>query len=653
MPEKLRFEPADILLGKDFTFRENKEMNAAQANETFVVEAKSNRTLGKGGEVLGFAKKQFSNNPEVNAVRTQAYQEALEVYEKTSKRTAVKQWLADRQDMQFPDAMIQGAPARVNQARSALEELQKSDADEKELKAARELLVKEEKRAALLPQIQQNPELEKRRLWEVAQKVPEVRAYIEAKERLKAAENLNTCNDAIAESSSHLFENGQNMVTPDLGGDRQLLTRAVASYAVDQAIGLQVCAQEKFGVDEDGGLIGISIQCDGVGVKSSSSKNGYGETVTASFLDINYAAPLVQKGLYDLEALDYITGQTDRHAGNIFVDPITGKVTGIDNDLAFPAVDREVMIVNGLKLLEAKVVAGIPRMMHQETAAKIQKMEPDALRAALKAVRPPDGSKGLGSKEIEGAVKRLIDLKVAIAKVQAGSSVMEIVPVFTPETYQRALKRQQDVSQEGSQKLTSYIGTVENLRAECQQLDNKICETHSVIQFTGEHKAKLNPEYVTYQKMDSARQEDYRGLQRVLDRLDGSLESTKKQRNKLDDPKLKDRLAALRHGGVERRKQQLNQKISQLTSEQESVKRQVAEFLNEQKVSLADRVQQSKEEQAHQEPKQHVGDVLHIQRATKNHAADQHSAGDHKVGDEIAKRPTIKVGSTSSSTLHH
>ena len=45
--------------------------------------------------------------------------------------------------------------------------------------------------------------------------------------------------------------------------------------------------------------------------------------------------PRIQKGLSDLQLFDAISGQVDRHAGNIYVDPETGTVTGIDDDRAF------------------------------------------------------------------------------------------------------------------------------------------------------------------------------------------------------------------------------------------------------------------------------------------------------------------------------
>jgi hypothetical protein len=648
MPEsdKLRFEPRDILSSQEFSIHKNTEMNGVQANESFLLEAKENRSLGKNGEVRGFAKKQFSVDPAVQKQREDARLVADQEVMMLSLHPAVVQWNLDRRDMENPGAWIEEAEGKVKAARAKLDELEKAGANDDVIKAAQDKLAKEEKRAAFLPLLQKDPGPEKLRLQQVARHNPAVRDYIQAERRLAAANSLEGSYGSIAESSLHLYEDSKLMKKPEAGGDRQLLSRSVASYAVDQAIGLEVCAEEKFGVDAEGGLIGISIQCDGAGVKSSAD-NAYGEEMEV-FLDMDYTQPKVQKGLHDLEALDYITGQADRHAGNIFVDPKDGKVTGIDNDLAFPEVDREKMLVDGGSKLQCKAVLGPPRMMHEETASKIENMDPDALRAALKSVQPPDGSEGLNDKQIEGAVKRLNDLKVAIASARNGGSAMQIVPEFTKETYQRALETQQKVGLGGSTKITSYIGTVESMRADSRVEQALTHGSHGVRDPATASKAKVNPAYAAYVKMHPDRREDFRGLQRSLDRLDKDLKSARNQRAKLDKPTMKDRLAALRHGGIEREKKLLDKKIGKLEGDRDRVDALVGEFLNEPSIKAGGPAQQVKVES-----KQHVGDVLRSQRAAKAPAADQHHAGENNVGSKMAKRPAMVVGGTSSATLRH
>jgi hypothetical protein len=118
---------------------------------------------------------------------------------------------------------------------------------------------------------------------------------------------------------------------PTLGGDRGLLTRQVASYQADQLLGLNMVSEEKFGVDQHGNVLGMSVLADGGGAMVAGK----------SLLNVNYSRPEIQRGLSDLQVSDFITGQVDRNPNNIFIDPVTGKVTGIDNDLAFPEVSRE------------------------------------------------------------------------------------------------------------------------------------------------------------------------------------------------------------------------------------------------------------------------------------------------------------------------
>ncbi len=129
--------------------------------------------------------------------------------------------------------------------------------------------------------------------------------------------------DAQPKGASRLYTNSNNAT-----GDCSLITRQVASNQADKLLGLNVIAEERYGVDRNGMVIGVSVQADGCNIVSNKG-----------VLQVDCRDPRIQKGLSDLQVIDFINGETDRHAGNIFIDPATGKVTGIDNDLSFPQMD--------------------------------------------------------------------------------------------------------------------------------------------------------------------------------------------------------------------------------------------------------------------------------------------------------------------------
>jgi hypothetical protein len=296
-------------------------------------------------------------------------------------------------------------------------------------------------------------------------------------------------------------------------------------------------------------------------VRSEFGKNAYGET-TKAFLDINYANANIQKGLSDLEVLDYITGQTDRHAGNMFVDPESGKVTGIDNDLAFPEIERDVMLERAGPALSGKAVANMPKMMHTETAAKIKAMDPVALRNKLASIIPPNGTEGLSSKEIGGAVERLQELKDAISLAEKGEGTLEIVPEFNKETYARAI-----AAQPLDAPVTSYIGAVEKERVSFKHAIDTGKTTHCMRDEESVGKAKINFEYAAYKKLNTDEQKNYRNIQASVDQLEASLEAVRNDMAKLDHPGMKDRLAALKHGGMNGTRQHLLAKETALVKE--------------------------------------------------------------------------------------
>lgn len=244
-----------------------------------------------------------------------------------------------------------------------------------------------------------------------------------------------------------------------LNGDAtSLITRSVASSAVDKALSMNSLATEKFGLDESGKGVGLSVGVAGAPILQVSDDRN----VLPSFLDIDYSDPAIQKGLSDLQVQDYITGQIDRHAGNIFVDPGTKEVRGIDNDLAFPIVDRETMIQKD-STVQAKAVAGMPDLIHVDTADKIEALSPAELRKTLESLQPPKGIAPLEPAAIDGAVKRLEDLQAHVKELRTEG---KLVTQFSEDTFRQATQMQQGVVTP-----TSYIGTAILEKANTEKLN--------------------------------------------------------------------------------------------------------------------------------------------------------------------------------------
>jgi hypothetical protein len=61
---------------------------------------------------------------------------------------------------------------------------------------------------------------------------------------------------------------------PDALGDRGLFTRQVLSYEANKFLGLDILAEEKYGYDDKGRLMVISIQAEGGAVMEQLPKGG-------------------------------------------------------------------------------------------------------------------------------------------------------------------------------------------------------------------------------------------------------------------------------------------------------------------------------------------------------------------------------------------
>jgi hypothetical protein len=61
---------------------------------------------------------------------------------------------------------------------------------------------------------------------------------------------------------------------PDALGDRGLFTRQVLSYEANKFLGLDILAEEKYGYDDKGRLMVISIQAEGGGGDGAAAEGG-------------------------------------------------------------------------------------------------------------------------------------------------------------------------------------------------------------------------------------------------------------------------------------------------------------------------------------------------------------------------------------------
>ena len=118
-------------------------------------------------------------------------------------------------------------------------------------------------------------------------------------------------------------------------------------------------------------------------------------------------APEVLRQLSDLQVLDYICGNTDRHSGNILYrfEEVDGKkrlcgIVGIDNDMSLGEVapgENRMIDVSSM------------RVMRRSTADEIASMDEKKLRLMLQDLNPTDG-------EIKAAMSRIETLQKELRK---------------------------------------------------------------------------------------------------------------------------------------------------------------------------------------------------------------------------------------------
>ena len=151
-------------------------------------------------------------------------------------------------------------------------------------------------------------------------------------------------------------------------------------------------------------------------LKEFTSKQNEQKKIGDKSMNVNVTGAF-QRDMCNLQVLDVICGQADRHGGNIFISINNGEVSGlqgIDNDAAF-GLNEQVTSSKDLNRHDRAIYdmntgeMTLP-YMDKNLADRILALEPDMLRFALKDL--------LKDEEIEAAIKRLEHTKTAIRKAQ-------------------------------------------------------------------------------------------------------------------------------------------------------------------------------------------------------------------------------------------
>ena len=191
-------------------------------------------------------------------------------------------------------------------------------------------------------------------------------------------------------------------------------------------------------IDEDGNVVEgtFMAKADGLDLKGKDNERLFSQVDNKPFDQESN----LNKDLADMQVLDYICGNIDRHAGNLFykVDEKTGKITGaqgIDNDSAFglysSGKDGRNFRLTGTDSLT---------VVSEDMAKKISSISPEMLKFTLRG-------RGLTDQEIQAACGRLDEVKKAVKE---------------PLTRDRTKSSAELMTNKFSQKLS--IMTAENLR---------------------------------------------------------------------------------------------------------------------------------------------------------------------------------------------
>lgn len=205
---------------------------------------------------------------------------------------------------------------------------------------------------------------------------------------------------------THELEAGIGQVDPNYGA------RAVAMTRLDALFGTNVLARTEFATYNGAmGTVGETAKGTrsdrlryAITDRERRAARGGGAALVA------LEDPVLQKGLNQLQILDVICGQLDRHTGNFYIATdnhgrVT-KVTGIDLDMAF-GKEQKTGSRTERSIAKAHNYIGMPALVDADLAARIRGLAPSDVSAAI------DGL--LSVEEVDATVQRFTWVKREIA----------------------------------------------------------------------------------------------------------------------------------------------------------------------------------------------------------------------------------------------
>lgn len=230
---------------------------------------------------------------------------------------------------------------------------------------------------------------------------------------------------------------------------QNMSARAVASSRLDQALGTDVLSREHFATH--GGKVG-SVSAQGRGQELTTYINhdqgggafGRGKRLQQG----DYRNANFQRGMSNLQTLDYLTGQVDRHGRNIMVDA-EGNVTGIDNDLSFGTDNAFLTDPES-----AGHQTGLPAVMDRALAERIMEMNDEEF---LSAIQGKEGDlQELSPESQRAAMDRLYVLRLHIMDLEEGGG---LVDTWGDESFERGMAG-------GESYLSRHVQNVEEARGD-------------------------------------------------------------------------------------------------------------------------------------------------------------------------------------------